>query len=121
MCEHFFLLSTTIDVSVSITVLLTKTRQVTAAALYKVQMEAYSSSDDSQNISYEAWKINMIEKSPTFQFWDTVLDMQKKVLTFIRAHRERNFDLYVQSLDLDFFLHWTTTIILAGCQFTFVI
>ena len=42
----------------------------------------------------------MIEKIHTFQSWDTSLRIEKLVLTFIRAHRERNFDLYVQSLEL---------------------
>ena len=42
----------------------------------------------------------MIEKSPTSQFLDTTLRIEKLVLTFVRAHRERNFDLYVQSLEL---------------------
>ena len=41
----------------------------------------------------------MIEKGPTFQFWDTVMGIEKLILTFIRAHRERNFDLYVQGLE----------------------
>ena len=42
----------------------------------------------------------MIKKSPTFQFWDTVMSIEKIILTFIRAHREKNFDLYVKSLEL---------------------
>ena len=42
----------------------------------------------------------MIEKSPTFQFWDLVMGIEKLVLTFVRAHRERNFDLYIWSLEL---------------------
>ena len=54
---------------------LTRTRhahQITIAALYKLQKEAYSLSDV-QNISYEQWRLDMIKKSPTFQFWDTVV------------------------------------------------
>ena len=39
-----------------------------------------------------------VEKSPTFQFWDTVLRMEIMGLIFIRAHREANFPLYVESL-----------------------
>ena len=81
---------------------LTRTRhahQITIAALYKLQKEAYSLSDV-QNISYEQWRLDMIKKSPTFQFWDTVMSIEKIILTFIRAHREKNFDLYVKSLEL---------------------
>ena len=81
---------------------LTRTRhahQITIAALYKLQKEAYSLSDV-QNISYEQWRLDMIKKSPTFQFWDTVMSIEKIILTFIRAHREKIFDLYVKSLEL---------------------
>ena len=40
----------------------------------------------------------MVEKSPTFQYWDTVLNMELLGLIFIRSHREGNFPLYVESL-----------------------
>ena len=40
----------------------------------------------------------MVEKSPTFQFWDFVLRMEIIGLIFIRAHRKANFPLYVESL-----------------------
>ena len=39
----------------------------------------------------------MIEKSPTFKFWDTVLRMEFVGLIFVRAHREKTF-LYIESL-----------------------
>ena len=48
----------------------------------------------------------MILKSPTFLFWDIILEFEMLVLTFIRAHRTKNFNLYVellQSLVLWFF------------------
>ena len=82
---------------------LTKTQhahQITIAALYQLQREAYALSDESLTSTFDEWRQNMIEKSPTFQFWDTTLRIGKLVLTFVRAHRERNFDLYVQSLEL---------------------
>ena len=40
----------------------------------------------------------MVKKSPTFQFWDTVLRMEIMGLIFVRAHRQANFPLYVESL-----------------------
>ena len=55
---------------------LTRTRhahQITIAALFKLQREAYSLIDDSPRISYEEWRLSMIEKSPTFQFWDSAM------------------------------------------------
>ena len=101
---------------------LTRTRhahQVTVAALYKLQREAFSLSGET---SFETWRLRMIEEAPTFQFWDTVMSIEKLILTFIRSHRERNFDLYVQSLEaiVGFFLLWITTIILVGYPFTYV-
>ena len=41
---------------------------------------------------------NMINKSPTFQYWDTVLHMEITGLIFVRAHREQNFPPYVETL-----------------------
>ena len=40
----------------------------------------------------------MISKSPTFQYWDTILNMEILGLIFVRAHREQHFPLYVESL-----------------------
>ena len=36
--------------------------------------------------------------SPIFQYWNTILDMELLGLIFIRAHRERKFSLYIESL-----------------------
>ena len=104
---------------------LTKTRhahQLTIAALYQLQREAYALSDESLISTFEEWRQNEIEKIRTFQSWDTTLRIEKLVLTFIRAHGERNFDLYVQSLEfiVGSILHLITTIMPVGSQFTFV-
>ncbi len=40
----------------------------------------------------------MITKSPTFQYWDTILKIEILGLMFVRAHREQDFPLYVESL-----------------------
>ena len=40
----------------------------------------------------------MVRKSPTFQYWDTILRLELLVLLFVRAHREADFSLYVSSL-----------------------
>jgi hypothetical protein len=37
-------------------------------------------------------------ESSTFQYWDTVLNMELLGLIFIRSHREANFPLYVERL-----------------------
>ena len=41
----------------------------------------------------------MIKKSPTFQYWDTILTIDIYILVFVRAHREKNFSLYVEALE----------------------
>ena len=41
----------------------------------------------------------MVEKSPTFQYWDTVLNMELEGLVFIRSRRDKSFPLYVESID----------------------
>ncbi len=38
-------------------------------------------------------------RSPTFRFWDMLLQLQLLVLTFVRSHRERNLALYVEAME----------------------
>ena len=83
---------------------LTKTRhahQVTALALAKLQEEAwehYCTSSHS-DISFETWKNRMISASPTFQFWNIILKFEILVLILVRAHRQKNFDLFIEALE----------------------
>lgn len=39
----------------------------------------------------------MIKKCPTFQYWDTILAIELLILTFVRAHHEKNFSLFVEA------------------------
>ena len=41
----------------------------------------------------------MTQQYPTFQFWDTVMRMELLILMFVRAHREKKFELYVETLE----------------------
>ena len=41
----------------------------------------------------------MIKSSPTFQYWDTILNIEVLVLTIVRAHHEKNSPLYVEALE----------------------
>ena len=45
------------------------------------------------------WCEEMIAKSPTFKFWDFVMTTELHMLLFVRSHRERNFDLYIETLE----------------------
>ena len=46
----------------------------------------------------------MIKKSPAFLYWDMALQIEVLVLIFIRAHRERNFLLYCETLEALMFI-----------------
>ena len=48
--------------------------------------------------SPKTWR-NDMQKSPTFAYWDLMLRYEILILIFVRAHRERNFPLYVQDLE----------------------
>ena len=77
---------------------LTRTRhahQVTALALGKLQENAFLYTDEAcHDEDKETWRQNMVQKSPTFQYWDTILNIELLGLIFIRSHR----GLYVESL-----------------------
>ena len=74
---------------------LTRTRhahQVTALVLAKLQDEAFLHNRGVINDeAKEEWKQEMAQKSPTFQYRDTVLNMELLGLMFIRSHREGIF------------------------------
>lgn len=82
---------------------LTKTRhshQLTALALSKLQRDAWQIAvEANSNISFEDWKKDMEKQSPTFKFWTIILEFEKLVLVFVRAHRTGDFNLYVESLE----------------------
>jgi hypothetical protein len=70
---------------------LTRTRhahQVTALALMKLQHEAWERTQES--LSFEDWKKSTISRSPTFHFWNIILQFEILVFIFIRAHRQKN-------------------------------
>lgn len=82
---------------------LTRTRhshQVTAMTLARLQREAWQLMGDSNDEgSFTIWRGEMIKKSPTFHYWNIILDFEVLVLIFIRAHRSRNLSVYLQSLE----------------------
>ena len=41
----------------------------------------------------------MSQRSPTFLFWDLVMKYEILILIFVRAHRERDFSLFVEVLE----------------------
>ena len=83
---------------------LTRTRhahEIGAVALAKLQQDAFlktAAEGPTDDKTKEAWRRDMIAKSSTFQYWDTILNMELLGLMFVRAHRERDFHLYVELL-----------------------
>lgn len=41
----------------------------------------------------------ILKKSPTFQYWNLVLEFKILVMIFICAHRINDFKLYIESLE----------------------
>ena len=79
---------------------LTRTRhahQVTLLTLQKLQKEAFHQSQSSE--SEGVWRNSMCQKSPTFMYWDLILRYETLILIFVRAHREKNFPLFVVVLE----------------------
>ena len=52
-----------------------------------------------ENLSFESWKKSMISRSPTFHYWNIILHFEILVFIFIRAHRQKFFYLFVESLE----------------------
>ncbi|KAG1662386.1 hypothetical protein GQR58_020959 [Nymphon striatum] len=81
---------------------LTRTRhahQVTALALAKLKRDAFLQTDGPHDEeTEESWRQDMAKTSPTFLYWDTILKIELIGLIFVRAHREKNFELYVKTL-----------------------
>uniref|UniRef100_A0A1X7TMA1 Uncharacterized protein n=1 Tax=Amphimedon queenslandica TaxID=400682 RepID=A0A1X7TMA1_AMPQE len=69
--------------------------QLSALALSKLQHDAFLLSGED---SKESWRKNAIAKSPTFAYWDTILWLELLGLIFVRAHRQKKFSLYIQTL-----------------------
>ena len=70
--------------------------QVTVAALNTILQDAYSSADT--NLPVGEWMSRNAEMNPTFTFWMLTMKYQQLVLLFVRAHRQRNFRLFVETL-----------------------
>lgn len=72
--------------------------QVSVIALQKLKKEAFMGSHNHE-ASMIAWEDTMKEQSPTFFFWEMIIRYQTLILIFIRAHRQRNFCLFVDVLE----------------------
>ena len=82
---------------------LTRTRrahQITALTLTKLRRQAWLNMMSlNAEMSFEKWREDMAKKSPTFMYWDLVLEFEILALIFVRAHRSNDFNLFVESLE----------------------
>ena len=70
--------------------------QVTAVVLDSLLKPAYK--DCGTEMTLEEWVIVASQGNPTFKFWQLVHKYQQIIFMFIRAHRERKFELMVTTL-----------------------
>ena len=45
------------------------------------------------------WEEVRKRRSPTFLFWDSIIEYETLVLLVVRAQRQHNFSLYVEALE----------------------
>jgi len=62
-----------------------------------LQQDAWKCAMDatSEQTEFEEWRQIMKSKYPTFQFWDLILEYEILVMIFVRAHRVKDFQLYI--------------------------
>lgn len=73
--------------------------QVTVAVLNILLRRAFAKREASESLmTIKEWIEKKSIKFPTFQYWCTVLDLEERLLLFVRSVREANFDLYVNVL-----------------------
>jgi hypothetical protein len=70
--------------------------QVTVVVLDSLLKRAYE--DSGTEVAREDWVVVASQESPTFKFWLLVHKYQQIIFMFIRAHRERKFELMVTTL-----------------------
>lgn len=83
-----------------------KTRQahtITAATLYILQKQAYElykseCTDNDRVETFDSWCQLEASRKPLFAFWSITLQLELTILAFVRSIRDRNFELYVNSL-----------------------
>ena len=78
---------------------------MTALALGKLQQDAFQQANGNEDEeTFENWRLAMVEKSPTFQYWDIAKRVEILIVVFVTGHREKNFVLYVDVLESLMFL-----------------
>ena len=72
---------------------------MTLHTLKKEAFQLHLAGENAGSPSMRSWEDEMVKRSPTFLFWNTVLKYETLILILVRAERERNFSLYVEVLE----------------------
>ena len=76
--------------------------QVTSSSLYllleKAYTQYYNNLDDESKLSLEDWRPERCGIRPHFRFWSIILQLELDVLIYVRAMKERDFQLYIEAL-----------------------
>ncbi len=76
--------------------------QVSAAALYILQTQAYEvyqrANTDTAQSSFEEWRVSMAQQHPQFYYWNKTLQLELLFLQFLKSQREANYLMYVECL-----------------------
>ena len=78
--------------------------QVTAAALFDLQNQAYTAYKDTSEEeklevkSFDDWCADMEINHPQFLYWSKTLKLEILFFQFMRAQRESNFLMYIKAL-----------------------
>ena len=74
--------------------------QVTAAALYILQRQAFDkyAENPEHRLSFVQWKSERANRHPQFAYWALVLEFELSILQLVRSLRTGDFKLYMQCL-----------------------
>ena len=71
--------------------------EISVVAFTKLKTQAYIESNTTE--TFIEWNQTRCQQSQTFFFWDLILRIQMWILMFVRAHREQNFELYINTME----------------------
>ena len=81
-----------------------RAHQVTAAALFTLQKNAYNHYIDQlgdtgiEQLEFDDWCQQKAETCPQFHYWATVLELELTLLVYVRSLRQASFAMYVDAL-----------------------
>lgn len=80
---------------------ITRTRtshQITAAVLFILKRRVFKKEGIDESM-YDQWEKSKSLANPQFYYWNAVLQLELLYLTFVKSLRERDFELYISTLE----------------------